>query len=89
MSGHTPSKWNVIPVDGGGVTVCAASDQMNEGWEIATPHGPDATENAKLIAAAPEMWSALREIVSMAETDEETPAWELKEMAERALALVR
>lgn len=61
---HTRGPWSVSNVDSDPdyVLICADDKQANGAWEIATPHGPDAKANARLIAAAPELLEALIEI---------------------------
>lgn len=55
---HTPGPWTVTS-DG---FIAAPSDQMNEGYYVASLHGyAERSANASLISAAPEMLEALME----------------------------
>lgn len=61
---HTPGPW----IDGHNVshepTVRSSQpDADNGGFIVATCHGPNARDNARLIAAAPELLQALEELL--------------------------
>ena len=68
---HTPGPWHVDLYDATGV------DDV-DGYRIAiTGFGEDDTDqaNARLIAAAPDMLAALRELVRKADFGEPVPDW--------------
>lgn len=63
MSGHTPGPWRIIGADGYalGIWGSEAQDVVSE------KRGPMRQEDARLIAAAPELLEALKELVERRE----------------------
>lgn len=85
---HTAGPW--IAVDG----ILEPDDEGNarsfvrpahsEGWQIAQTCGPNGSDNARLIAAAPELLEALVRIATA--NPDDVPQWELRDIAEAAIA---
>ncbi len=71
MSGHTPGPWLADDGEGGDWVVAAESDgDVIAPLFMATGHYDDAKANAYLIAAAPDLLAALRDLMPlMAECD--------------------
>lgn len=51
---HTPGPW-VVNEDGNRVESEREHGWANDGWIICKPDGPDASANARLISAAPDL----------------------------------
>jgi hypothetical protein len=62
MSKHTPGPWHTAGEQG--VQIRSAKDQIAKVW---TMRGNEWKANARLIAAAPELLEALKEIVDAAD----------------------
>lgn len=69
MSKHTKGPWYDI-VEGG---VCACGRDDNQGFAIAKCFGPRAKENAKLIAAAPDLLAACEMMLTVYGLAQEAP----------------
>ena len=62
---HTPEPWKVRKVlgDDNALFISNPINSANGGWPIATPHGPDAPANSRLIVAAPDLLRELKSLV--------------------------
>jgi hypothetical protein len=66
MSGHTPGPWNVQPDS---PLFAKIGSTGNGGIYVAKAQGPDTLANARLIAAAPELLAALRDLMAIETAD--------------------
>jgi hypothetical protein len=81
----TPGPWEIESRVGSGKNDYAVSPAIgNDGFVCALTHGPDAQANARLIAAAPDLYSALDAV-----NEEILLDGHLQELVEAALAKAR
>lgn len=67
MSNHTPGEWTVSKNLAGDLVVTSTNHHDNDGYIICQTFGRHKYGNAVLIAAAPDLLVALRELVGCAE----------------------
>ena len=90
---HTPAPWKVMPAQKGklgGIEVTTDKPWLIRDLICMMPHGPEqaqAEANARLIAAAPELLEALREIVKAHDINMGKSAVQLRiDLAREAIA---
>ena len=74
---HTPGPWVACPGNARQVYKIEtnARGNQNDGYEIAALRGPDKDANARLIAAAPELYAALESLTQYVDSYRYNSAW--------------
>ena len=92
MSEHTPGPWQADAIGSdGSFEIWSTRDMPHNEWIICSRNGiehraPESRANAKLIAAAPDLLAALKEIAEGYRAPSPTPIQDIKEIARNAIA---